>query len=187
MLPILIIGITALSGTLKSEEPPTLTVCEVLENPGLHDGKIISLRGTLDVGPETRLLGPGDCRILRPRYPSLENWIWLALPGELRTEGSNVRLDKAAIGEYLAIVRDSGMSFDYIPGLSVPKGQQVPKRTPPFVIVTGRLQSKVEEWTTITGLRNYMGYGNLGAFPAQIVMKAIVRGTNGKQLQPSKP
>jgi hypothetical protein len=140
------------------ENPVEVPGCELVRNPKAFDGKLIRVRGTLNVHFEDFSLGFGNC--------GSEQGIWLAFGGDVpgivtstvndtvRKPGSDIELNGALYG----IKKDDNFRKLYAL-IASRHGDKSDYR------VTATLRGKFfagEESRTAKGIVNFVGYGHLG-------------------------
>ncbi len=163
----------------SSKEPEAISVCELFQDLRSHAGKLISVRGLLFSGTEIFALG-GRCEskfithnaILPPRpgFPATElEFTWptaldlavsaLAQPGETPVE---FRTDDTVDRVYTKIKTE--------------KAKFGSRETDVWVTVVGKLRLKqhYDIGRTADGVLRGEGYGHLGAYPGQLVIKTML-------------
>lgn len=171
-----------------------VSVCELARNPKAFDGKLIRVRGMLNVYLEDFSLGVANCKV--------DQGIWLAFGGDVpgvvpstandnfRKPGSQIRVDGVSYG----ITKDD--SFRKLYALIAARHGDKPDYR-----VTATLTGPFfagEESRTAKGAVNFIGYGHLGCCallvitqvsdvgsvpPANLKIHGVLIGVDGKPVQ----
>ena len=102
---------TIASPAVLAAEPPLepVTVCEVLKDPKLYDGRVVALLGRYSYRAEGRWIGEEGCKAPEgtPSNPSPEI-IWLSYAPELAPRmASGYTVDGAAVADKIQLVKKS--------------------------------------------------------------------------------
>jgi hypothetical protein len=167
-----------LAAAQSTAVPKTLSVCELFKNLRSHAGEMISVRGTLYSGREVSALG-GNCDTrfvtkyseselpeglprtesdyLWPTALNLADSSWV----EKGAEPVDFRTDEESVQRVFALLRREKAS-----------GQDIEI----LVTVVGKLRMKdrYQVGKTPDGALLADGYGHLGTYPAQLVIKTML-------------
>jgi hypothetical protein len=170
------------TGQVTPDDPATLSLCELFADLRSHSGKLVAVRGTLNIGPEAYALGAHcDHKFITsynwapklvglPELPPTGEYIWpTALDlkySSFRQEGESQVDFKTDTTACLAVDRAVQR------GLSQIKAGQEPEI---WVTVVGQLRLKAQYAVgkSSDGTLRGGGYGHLSQFPGQLVIKTM--------------
>jgi hypothetical protein len=134
-----------------------VTVCEILKNHKLYNGKVIAVIGRYAPTEEGSWLFDDKCEVkLETDQIIWPNILWLKYDPSSPPLSTSLEVDMVAVRAKLGELK-----------------QQAHDDTAEWAVVYGRLEfpDKLETVVVPTGRRRWAGYGHLGTSPGQIVFR----------------